>query len=102
MPRGNPQNFKPLSTDEARKRGRKGGKASVEVRRNYAGLKECFTHRMTPEMMEQAFDQLWSLFMNHNNLTAFDLLMKFTDEGDSVQKNITITFASEEMNEYGD
>lgn len=102
MPRGNPQNFKPLTTEEARKRGSKGGKASAEARRNYATFRECFKHRMTDEMMEKAFDKLWRMFINKGNLNAFDRINELTDTGENMANNITITFATQEMEEYGD
>lgn len=80
----------------------KAGKASGEARRNYACMRECFRDRLTSEQMEKAFDKLWRLFINKGNLKAFDIIMNVIGEETSTTKNITITFASEEMEEYGD
>lgn len=40
MGRPNPQNFSPLSAEEARRRGKNGGKRSVEVRRQRKAMRE--------------------------------------------------------------
>jgi hypothetical protein len=40
MGRPNPQNFSPLSAEEARRRGKNGGKKSVEVRRQRKAMRE--------------------------------------------------------------
>ena len=102
MPRGNPQNFKPLSPEEAKRRGRNGGRKSGEARRNYASFRECFKHQMTDEMMEKAFDKLWRMFINKGNLNAFDRLSECLGDDSPAANNITITFASEDMKDYGD
>lgn len=40
MAKGRPENFKPLSTEEARERGKNGGKRSVQVRQEKKTLRE--------------------------------------------------------------
>lgn len=105
MPRGNPQNITELNAkrtpQERKEAAAKAGKASGEARRNYANLRECFKQRMTPEMMEEAYDTLWKMFTKDKNLMAYDRLHDAVDDGSSVQNNVTITFASEDMDSYG-
>ena len=107
MPKGNPQNITKLNTkrtpEERKAAAAKAGKASGEARRNYASFKACFREQMTDEMMEKIFNKLMRMFLNKGDLHAFDRIVSILDEeGSSTAKNITITFSSPEMEEYGD
>ena len=102
----NPKNITDLNKKrtpaERKTAAAKAGKASGIARRNYATLKDCFKEQMTPEMMEKAFNKLWRMFINKGNLNAFDRLAALADDEKTTANNITITFATDEMNEYGD
>lgn len=102
----NPKNITDLNKKrtpaERKAAAAKAGKASGTARRNYATFRECFKDQMTPEMMEKAFNKLWRMFINKGNLNAFDRLVELADEDKTTANNITITFASDEMDEYGD
>lgn len=87
---------------DAETKGRKGGKASGESRRAFATFKECFKHEMTDEQMKLAYKKLWELFLKDGKIEAFDRLKDIMDGGESTANNINITFASQEMEEYGD
>ena len=88
---------------ERRKAASKAGKASGQARANYASWKQCFRERCTPEQMKQMYDKLWTLFYKSNNLNALEMLLKGLDD-DSTKNDahVTVTFRSEDMDEYGD
>lgn len=90
------------SGEEAVKAGRKGGKASGKARAAYANLRECFTQEMTEDDMKKLYKKMLELVLVDGNINAFDKLIQLTDTGETLKNNVTITFASEEMKEYGD
>lgn len=110
MPRGsNPNsraNLKPVNQrtkKEQREIAVMGGKASGVARANYASLRECFKTRMTAETMDMMYDKLLMMFLKGNNLNAYDRLVAGTDdESDHKDASVTIKFASEDMDQYGD
>lgn len=73
MPRGNAQNFKPLTTEEARRRGKNGGKKSAEVRKANASLTEALKSAVTPEVAQQLADVLVKR-AKAGNLKAYELV----------------------------
>lgn len=75
------------SGNEAKTKGRIGGKRSGEVRRNYASLKECFKDKMTDEMKAQAFDKLWAMFQKGNNLNAYDRIASLIEDSENSHDN---------------
>ena len=106
MPRGRPQNITELNAkrtpEERKKAASKAGKASGKARREYANIRECFNEKVDSEMMDKAFDKLWRMFINKGNLQAYDRIVAFLDDNSTAKTNVTITFASQEMEEYGD
>ena len=102
----NPQNITNLNkrrtAAERKAAAAKAGRASGRARKNYANLRECFKEELTSEMMVQAFDKLWDMFVNHGNLNAFDRIVEIIGDDEPTTNHVTITFASEEMEEYGD
>lgn len=77
MPRGdNPNsraNLKRLSTEEARKRGAKGGRASAKRRKAYASLTEALKDQCTPEVMQKLTAMLIEE-AEGGNMRAYELL----------------------------
>lgn len=77
MPRGdNPNsraNLKRPSTEEARKRGAKGGKASAKRRQAYASLTEALKDQCTPEVMQELTARLIKE-AEGGNMRAYELL----------------------------
>lgn len=77
MPRGdNPnsrKNLKKPSTNEARERGSKGGKASAETRRASASLTESLKKQLTPELLDDITLVLIKR-AKQGNLKAYELL----------------------------
>ncbi len=89
------------SGKEAAKSGAKGGKNSGETRRAYANARDCFKKLMTDEKLEESFGILWDLF-RQGKIDAFDRIIHFTEDETPTANSITINFASQEMEEYGD
>ena len=102
----NPQNITDLNTKrtpaERKAAASKAGKASGKKRAAYANLRECFTKEMTEDDMKKLYKKMLELVLVYGNINAFDKLVQLTDTGAALQNHVTITFASEEMEEYGD
>lgn len=97
-------NLKPVrTTDEARKRGSNGGKASGRSRRAMKTFKEALMEDLTPQEMKVMNDMLKRNAMR-GNLPHYEFLLKMLgqhpEQDGSVDKSISITITG--ANNYGD
>lgn len=92
MPRGdNPNsraNLKVLSPKEARKNGKKGGKASVESRAVYKSLTADLKERLTADRVAKANECLIKL-MEHGNIHAYEIIRDMLGEKPKEEVNVT-------------
>lgn len=73
MPRGNVENLKRLSSEEAKKNGSKGGKKSAEVRREQKTFKELAKSHLTDEQKIMLLDRLYDKALE-GDVKAFEVL----------------------------
>lgn len=72
-------NLKVPTSSEARKNGKKGGKASAEARRLYADLRECYEKNVDDQKRKAIIDMLINR-AEHGNLKALEILLKIEKE----------------------
>ena len=103
MPRGsNPNsraNLKKLSPSEARKNGRKGGKISGEVRKEWKTYREAAKELVSSEDREAHIKKL-ILMGKMGNMKAIELLMKIL--GESVEQVQVVTLSPEAVKDVED
>jgi hypothetical protein len=101
----NSSNLRPPTSEEARERGRKGGKASAKRRQAIKLFKDALKDGLTP--LEQE-NMLRSLKRNaqRGNLPAFEFLLKMIgehpDQLAEEDKDTTIKVIMEGTDDYGD
>jgi len=86
------ENLKPLTAEEARERGRKGGKASGIVRGFRATIKRKI--KENPEFMEQVFEMLQNMVLDDHDLRALELLIELYGES---PKQMEIALKKQEL-----
>lgn len=102
MPRGeNPNsraNLKVPSSKEARKNGKKGGKASAKTRAAMIDIRESLIEysKEHPDRINRALERLVAM-MEHGNLKAFEMYLKLV--GQMPKEQVEVEVASGKLDE---